>query len=130
MRHGGSVLQVARSWLPARESFEQLVDELFDELLINRWRIGSRSGAYPEVRLLDFPEQYEVQIAASDVDPNDLEVEATSERLRVIAHLGARAAREHVVRFAEPIDPASARARWFKGLLTVTLPKQGRSRRA
>jgi HSP20 family molecular chaperone IbpA len=111
-----------RSWAIAAGDFERTCDELFDELL-GSWRRGTAPGVAPMVAV-DRGGHYEVRIAADVADPRTLVVEVTGATLRVRVPEGALPPIEHSVSFAHPVDRERTTARWARGVLTITVPKQ------
>lgn len=102
--------------------FERAFEELFDELLLGRWR-PSWERADERAVIVDRGGEYEVTIAAALADRDQIEVEASDWRL-VVRIPGAAGARERAFDFPQAIDGARARARWDDGALRITLPKR------
>ena len=101
--------------------FERVIDEFFDELLIDRWRRGG--GEFEQAEIVERAEHYEVRVTAQGVDPAAIEVEGLGRRVTIRA-TGANRNAERSFTFSENIDAEAATARWSSGMLTITLPKQ------
>ncbi len=102
--------------------FARTCDELFDEMLLGRWRPAWERGRERAV-IVDRGGEYEVTIAAADADPRRIEVEAGDRRL-LVRIPGVAGARESAFDFSHPIDNARVRAQWRAGALRITLPKR------
>jgi HSP20 family molecular chaperone IbpA len=105
--------------------FERVIDQFFDELLIERWRAG---GQFEPAEIVNRQEHYEIRIVAEGIDPATIEVESLGSRLTVRATDRSQRKIQRSFRFEEIIDADAASARWSNGTLTITLPKQ-RTRR-
>jgi HSP20 family protein len=122
-----------------KDQFERLqgeIQELIDEL----WQVprfsGLRRGFRPQVDVvrIEDPEEFRVVIELAGVDPEQVSVHAdgttllvSGERTRVCRgryfHMEIEYGPfQRRIQFSEQIDPASARAEYRRGLLTVTLP--------
>lgn len=117
---------MAKPWLLEPDSFRRMFDDMFDELLVNRWRRQTHIASVAEGRLLEYDDRYEAQIATGDADPRGLEVVVGTNRLMIALKTGFRTRLERVFSFSEQIDTAGVRARWWEGVLTVVLPKRGK----
>jgi HSP20 family protein len=112
------------------------IQELIDEL----WQVprfsGLRRGFRPQVDVVrtDDPPEFRVVIELAGIDSENLRIFADDQTL-VVAGVRSRAYRgryfhmeidhgpfQRRIQFAEQVDPASARAEYKRGLLTVTLP--------
>lgn len=102
--------------------FDRAFDELFEELLVGRWR-SSWERADERAVIVDRGDEYEVTIAAALADPDRIEVEASDWRL-VVRIPDAAEARERAFDFPQAIDGDRARARWSDGALRISLPKR------
>jgi HSP20 family molecular chaperone IbpA len=112
---------VARFFPPIVTDFQRDFDQLFDELLIGRWR--SPSAESEPAMVLERDDVYEVRLCTGSFKPSDLEVMASEKRLTVRA--GHRPnAWERTLNFADPVDPEKVRARWADRVLTIILPKK------
>ena len=101
--------------------FRNVCDEMFDELLVARWR--GRPARLIASRAVELGESYQVTISTADADPNALELEVSdhSLRLRIPAWTGAL---QNTCHFPHPIDSDRVTASWRDGVLQVTLPKK------
>jgi HSP20 family molecular chaperone IbpA len=101
--------------------FKSVCDEMFDELLVARWR--GRPGSSDRLAAVDHGESYQVTISTADADPNALELEVSdhSLRLRIPAWSGSV---QNTCHFPHPIDSDRVTASWRDGVLQVTLPKK------
>jgi HSP20 family molecular chaperone IbpA len=97
--------------------FARMCDEMFDDLLVSRWRQGERVVA------IDRGDSYQVKIATANADPQAMELEVSDYflHLRVPAVTGAS---KHTCRFAHPIDTERVTASWREGVLQIVLPKR------
>ena len=101
--------------------FERVLDEFFDELLIDRWRRGGAEFEHAEI--VERAEHYEVRVTTEGIDPAAIEVESLGRRVTIRA-LSANRKVERSFTFSETIDAEAAIARWVSGTLMITLPKQ------
>ncbi|HTR61855.1 MAG TPA: Hsp20/alpha crystallin family protein [Candidatus Binataceae bacterium] len=101
--------------------FESVLDEFFDELLIEKWRRGATE--FEQAEIVERAEHYEVRVITEGVDPTGIEVEGLGRRVTVRSVSANRRA-ERSFTFSETIDAEAATARWSGGTLTITLPKQ------
>ncbi len=116
-------MQAEKPRLPALIGFARVLDEYFDELLLRRWRAAVSGEAYSESAVvLDYEDRYEVRLHTADVDPGQLEVEATERRLTVRAGSGSTII-ERSFSFAVPIERDAVQARWAERWLLITMPK-------
>jgi HSP20 family molecular chaperone IbpA len=101
----------------ALRDFASVCDEMFDDLLISRWRQGERAVA------VDLGDTYQVKIATASADPQAMELEVSDYTLdlRIPAVTGAS---KHTCRFAHPIDSERVTASWREGVLQILLPKR------
>lgn len=99
--------------------FERAVDQLFEDLLLSRWRIP----AFEYAPVVDHGGYYEVHIAAAGADPNRIEVEVTERRLHVRIAGVARPV-DRSFELAHAVDPAGVTARWTREVLEIRLPKK------
>ena len=110
-------------WPSAFEQFEETIDELFDDILIERWR--ARPGGFAgEAVILEREDAYEVQIATGVADPHALDVQVTENRLtiRATSPMGTRL--ERSFSFESPIDRDAVKAKWTDRKMIITLPKK------
>lgn len=113
-----------KSLVVTLKDFHRACDELFEDLVIERWRAGAHVTELQDAQVQDKGHFYEVKIAISGADPRHMEVEVTEHRLCVRAPVGRSAYRERSFTFPSPIDRDAVSARWSKDTLVVTLPKQ------
>ena len=103
--------------------FDRTVDQLFEELLISRWRGPHHRGGPGHALVLDHDIHFEVRIAAAVSDPAGIEVEVAERRLHVrIASPTGPA--ENVFDLSSAVDPDRVTARWERGTLYIILPKK------
>jgi HSP20 family molecular chaperone IbpA len=102
--------------------FARAVDELFEDLLITRWR-ESRRQTLERPLVIDHGLNYEVKIATTTADPNSIEVEVSDLRL-VVRFPGSAGAVENTFNFAQPVDSEAVSAKWTSGVLSIVLPKK------
>ncbi|HJU09990.1 MAG TPA: Hsp20/alpha crystallin family protein [Candidatus Binataceae bacterium] len=102
--------------------FDRTFNELFEDLLINRWREPARVRHFGRASVLEDEEHYRVKIVLPNADPKDLEVEVNEWRLTVRTS-AAQATAESTLDFSHRIDPEHVTARFEAGILEVTLPK-------
>lgn len=102
--------------------FARAVDELFDDLLITRWR-EKRRPSFERPLLSDRGAQYEVTVATATADASAIEVEVSDLRL-VVRFPGPVGAVEHTFDFAHPVECEAVSAKWNSGLLAIVLPKK------
>jgi HSP20 family molecular chaperone IbpA len=107
--------------LDAFQEFERAFDELFEDLLISRWRCAGRSQGRAQV--LDLGDKYEVQIVGLQVESGKVEIEATDRRL-ILRVIGPKGKVERFVDFQQPIDADAVSAHMEEGRLKITLPKK------
>jgi HSP20 family molecular chaperone IbpA len=107
--------------LESLADFARAVDELFDDLLITRWREPGGFGRGASV--IDRGAAYEVRLAAPGYDPKALEVEVSERRL-VVRIPGPLGMAEHAFDFAHPVESEGVNARWRDGTLVIVLPKK------
>lgn len=111
--------EITRS-LRALGEFERAFDELFEDMLIGRWRMPRRRSV--EHLMRDRGLYYEVTLSTGDVDPGRIDVEATEHQLRVRVPTAAGGI-EGSFDFPHPVDRARVKARWARGVLRIVLPK-------
>ncbi|MGH7935203.1 MAG: Hsp20/alpha crystallin family protein [Candidatus Binataceae bacterium] len=104
--------------------FERAFDELFEELLISRWRRGKDAPVYRDEAVLDLGPSYEVRIALAGATPQAMDVEVTDQRLhvRIVAAGGGVLAR--TFDFPHAVDREAVTAKCAEGVLRVILPKR------
>lgn len=104
--------------------FDRAFDELFDEMLISRWRI-ERQSQFSKALVLDYGDRYEIRISTAPVRPEGIELEASERRLTVRLPTPEGLA-EQSYTFSDAIDADKATSRWEAGTLTAILPKKSR----
>jgi HSP20 family molecular chaperone IbpA len=118
---------VAQRHIPAAptpiDAFERVVDQLFDDLLISRWRIRGREPAHERALIRDHGSHYEIRLQAIGADPDRMEVEVSERRLRVCIP-GPAGTLNHDFDLAQAVDPAAVTARWLGDVLHLVLPKK------
>ncbi|HEX3408899.1 MAG TPA: Hsp20/alpha crystallin family protein [Candidatus Binataceae bacterium] len=102
--------------------FARAVDELFDDLLIARWR-EHRRPATERPMVHDAGPHYEVRVMTPGAEPKAIEVEVSDLRL-IVRFPGTAGMVEHTFDFALPVEGAEVRAKWSAGVLAVVLPKK------
>ncbi len=112
---------MARSFSSIVADFERDFDELFDQLLIGRWRAPAAESELAMV--LERQDVYEVRVCTGNFKPSDLEVVASEKRLTVRARHGQNSW-ERTLDFAEAVDIEKVNARWADRVLTIILPKK------
>ncbi|MGH7839369.1 MAG: Hsp20/alpha crystallin family protein [Candidatus Binataceae bacterium] len=117
------------------EAFERDLDNLFDDLLITRWRgpgaglsepieaAAGRLGRAARTEVLERSDHYEVRMAQLAADRRQIDIEASERRL-VVCSSAATGATERVVEFKHPVDPEAATARFENDGLIIILPKK------
>jgi HSP20 family molecular chaperone IbpA len=102
------------------EDFERSLDQMFDDLLIGRWRMPLDERQ--PMLVVENPAAYEIRLAGRGLRPEQLEVETTRFAVTVRANLrGGGWARQ--VNFSHPVDIRRVSARWDNDVLTIVAPK-------
>jgi HSP20 family molecular chaperone IbpA len=116
---------VAFKWQSAskiEQEFDRALNEVFEDLLITRWR-GPRSvRILGRASVVEDEEKYHVKIALPDADPQELAVEVSEWRMAVRTP-SAQGREESTLDFSHPIDTESVTARFEAGILEVRVPK-------
>ncbi len=102
--------------------FARAVDELFDDLLITRWR-ENRRPTFERPLVSDRGAHYEVTVVTATADARAMEVEVSDLRL-VVRFAGPVGPVEHTVDLAHPVESEAVSAKWNAGLLVIVLPKK------
>lgn len=102
--------------------FARAFDELFEDLLISRWRESPRR-TLDRALVADHGLQYEVKIPTAGADPNSVGVEVSDRRL-IVRIPGPSSVVENVFDFAQPVDCEGVSAKWSSGVLSIVLPKK------
>jgi HSP20 family molecular chaperone IbpA len=104
------------------EEFDRVFNEMFEDLLIKRWRRPGRVRYFDEAVVVEDEEDYRIKIALPDVDPRQVEVEVSEWRLAVRS-LRAQGREEKTLDFSHRIDIERVTARFAAGILEVLAPK-------
>lgn len=116
---------MASKWRSAstiEREFDRAFNEVFEDLLITRWR-GPRSVRnFGNALVVEDEENYRVTITVPDADPEELAVEVSEWRLAVRTPT-ARGREESTLDFSHRIDTERVTARFEAGILEVTVPK-------
>ena len=115
---------MARLWTSPFEDFDRAFDQLFEELLIDRWRATTRRMPGDHAIVMDCGSRYEVQISTAGLDPQKLEIEVDENRLTVHGPTGGGGKSEHSFTFADAVDRDAVTARWSNHVLLIVLPKR------
>jgi HSP20 family molecular chaperone IbpA len=115
---------VARSWTSPFEDFERVFDQLFEELLIDRWRVSTRRLPGEHAIVMDCGNHYEVQISTAGLDPQQLGMEVGEDRLTVRGTTASGGKSEHSFTFADAVDRDAVTVRWSDHVLFILLPKR------
>jgi HSP20 family molecular chaperone IbpA len=102
--------------------FERAFDELFEDLLITRWRENPRR-TLDRVLVADRGLHYEVKVPTAAADPNKVMVEVSDWRL-VVRFPGSAGEVENTFDFEHPVECERVSAKWESGLLWIVLPKK------
>jgi len=111
------------------DDFQRAFDELFDDLLVERWRVVRATGGSENTIVLDHGDRYEVRIALGDADCSKVEVEVSERRLTVRVPSESRGVSEGSFSFSEPVEREAVTAKASGGTLAIVLPKMRRTRR-
>jgi HSP20 family molecular chaperone IbpA len=112
---------------PIVADFQRNFDELFDELLIGRWRTPATESE--PAMVLERKNAYEVRLCTGVFKPPDLELVVNEKQLTVRAR-HADNSWERLLSFTDPVQTDKVSAKWAKGILTVILPKKNKRPRA
>jgi HSP20 family molecular chaperone IbpA len=116
---------VASKWQPASiigEEFDRVFNDVFEDLLIKRWRRPGRARNLGKALVVEDEESYRVKMAMPDADPHKLEVEVSEWRLVVRSRIAPKA-EANTLDFAHRIDTELVTARFGAGILEVLAPK-------
>jgi HSP20 family molecular chaperone IbpA len=103
--------------------FERAFDELFEDLLITRWRENRRGTVVDRALVADRGPHYEVKVPTAAAEPNAVAVEVSDWRL-VVRFPGSAGEVENAFDFEHPIETERVSAKWEAGILWVVLPKK------
>lgn len=104
------------------QEFDRTLNEVFEDLLIKRWRGSSSVRNLGKAVVVEDEENYRVRIAVADADPEELAVEVSEWRLSVRTP-AASGREESTLDFSHPIDTERVTARLEAGILEVRAPK-------
>jgi HSP20 family molecular chaperone IbpA len=102
--------------------FARAVDELFEDLLIARWR-ENRRRTLERPLVNDHGLHYEVKIVTGGADASAIEVEVSDLRL-IVRFPGSAEVVENTFNFAQPVECEAVSAKWNSGVLSIVLPKK------
>jgi HSP20 family molecular chaperone IbpA len=114
---------VPRFLPPIVADFQRDFDELFDELLIGRWRAPATEN--DPAMVLERDDAYEVRLCTGAFKPSELEVLVKDKDLTVRARHGDNSW-ERLLNFADPVQTEKVSAKWANRILTVVLPKKNK----
>jgi HSP20 family molecular chaperone IbpA len=118
-------MMVASKWRSAstiEREFDRAFNEMFEELLLRRWRVPERVRNFGKALVAEDEEKYRVKIALADAVPEKTEVEVSEWRL-VVRTPTAEGREETSLDFSHCIDTENVTARFEEGILEVTVPK-------
>jgi len=115
---------VARFWTSPFEDFDRAFDQLFEELLIGRWRVSTRRIPGEHAIVMDCGNHYEVQLSTAGLDPQQLGIEVDENRLTVRGPTAGGSMSEHSFTFADAVDRDAVTVRWSEHVLFIFLPKR------
>ena len=104
------------------QEFDRAFNEVFEDLLIKRWRSPRSVRNFGKALVVEDEERYRVTIAVPDAAPEELVVEVSEWRLAVRTPT-AQGWEESTVDFSHPIDTEQVTARFEAGILEVMVPK-------
>jgi HSP20 family molecular chaperone IbpA len=105
------------------QEFDRVFNEMFEDLLIRRWRGPGRIRDLGKTLVVEDEENYRVKMTLPDADPHKLEVEVSEWGLTV--RRAPPDGQENTVDFSHRIDTERVTARFEAGILEVTVPKFG-----
>jgi HSP20 family molecular chaperone IbpA len=105
--------------------FDRAFDEVFEDLLIKRWRGHPRLRNFGRAVVAEDEENYRVTIAVPDVDPEKIEVEVSALRLRLLIPT-EQGREENALDLPHRIDTEHVTARFEAGILEIAMPKARR----
>jgi HSP20 family molecular chaperone IbpA len=112
-------------FLPSKvDDFQREFDELFDEMLIGRWRTPANENE--PAMVLEHKDAYEVRVCTGAFKPSELELQVSEDRLTVRARRGAGGIWQRLLTFSDAVATEKVTAKWAKGILTVILPKKSK----
>jgi HSP20 family molecular chaperone IbpA len=116
---------VASKWSSAsiiEHEFDRAFNEVFEDLLIKRWRGPRDVRSFGKALVSEDEDNYRVKIAFPDAQPEKLEVEVGEWKLTVRGPTSGGHG-ESTFDFSRRIDTERVTARFEAGILEVTVPK-------
>ena len=104
------------------QEFDRVFNEVFEDLLINRWQARRSVRNYGDALVVEDEDSYRVRVAAPEANPNELAVEVSEWRLVLRIPTG-QGLKESTLDFSHAIDIERVTARFEAGILEVTVPK-------
>jgi HSP20 family molecular chaperone IbpA len=104
------------------DDFARTFDELFDDLLITRWR-ENRRRTLDRALMIDRGPHYEVKVPTAGAEPSAVAVEVSDWRL-IVRFPGPAGEVENIFDFKHAIECDSVSAKWNSGVLWIVLPKK------
>jgi HSP20 family molecular chaperone IbpA len=104
------------------DDFKRTFDELFEDLLITRWR-ENRRHTLDRALMIDRGPHYEAKVPTAGAEPDAVAVEVSDWRL-VVRFPGPAGEVENTFDFKHPIECDSVSAKWTSGVLLIVLPKK------
>ncbi|HEY2105383.1 MAG TPA: Hsp20/alpha crystallin family protein [Candidatus Binataceae bacterium] len=101
--------------------FQRDFDELFDDLLIGRWRTPAADS--DPAMVLEHENDYEVRLCTGAFKPSELEVVVNEKNLTVRATQAANPWKRQLS-FTDPVQTENVTAKWANRILTIVLPKK------
>jgi HSP20 family molecular chaperone IbpA len=111
---------------PIVADFQRDFDELFDELLIGRWRTPAVESE--PAMVLEHENAYEVRLCTGAFKPSELEVVVNEKNLTVTA-TRADNPWNRQLKFTDPVQTENVTAKWANRILTIVLPKKNQQPR-
>ncbi len=112
-------------FLPSKvDDFQREFDELFDEILIGRWRTPANESE--PAMVLERKDAYEARMCTGAFKPSELELQVSEDRLTVRARQATGGFWERLLTFSDAVATEKVTAKWDKGILTVVLPKKNK----
>lgn len=103
--------------------FGRAFDELFEDLLIARWRENRPRGGVERALVFDRGSHYEVKVPTAVAEADAVAVEVSDWRL-IVRYPGAAGEVENTFDFEHAIECERVSAKWEAGMLWVVLPKK------
>lgn len=115
---------MARFWTSPFEEFERAFDQLFEELLIDRWRTAGRRLGRERAIVIDCGSRYEVQISTAGLAHQQLGLDIDDHHLTVRAPNAGGGNWERSFTFKDAIDRDAVTTHWSDHVLFVVLLKR------